>query len=137
MELKKVYIVHPEKCHCSYSIDVDGVFSTREKAEAYMRRYPEMPHELFIQELVVDPEYLSFPDKSPYIVRFRENGEVRSVEKVNVPEFEIRALNEDVYEFLKMTDIYVFAKNEEQAIQRGLEIKKEMMENGVWAESDD
>jgi hypothetical protein len=130
MEKGKVFIIND-----GFEDQALEIFSTREKAEAFINRFPEKgPDKLTIVERELDPEFLTFPDKSPYAVTFKDGRlfEIGCCSSCGVDHDEQNETwNKDPGNRI---DMNFCAKNEKEAIERATRIKDHLIQTGEWEE---
>ena len=111
---------------------IHAIFSTREQAEAYMHRFPDMGNDLLIiEEFELDPKYTSYPDKSPYTVKLDLNNEIMDV--YTNPYDHDQTLTESILWCTEdIAEITVVAASAEEAQRKAINVKQELIQKGEW-----
>jgi hypothetical protein len=116
--------------------EIHAIFSSREKAEAYMQRFPDIGGEncsIEVQEL--DPEFVSLSDKSPYEVKFTGNKDDDYHVSASPYLYE-EARDQRIFWIAGTTaEVFVLASNEGDAGRKALEIRQELIQKGKWKPS--
>jgi len=121
-------------------IRTKAIFSTREKAEAYINRFPDMGNEYFVEEeerqryyrkLKLDPKFLSFPDRSIYCLLFTDRWQLRHLSEGGSYRLDREALERKIKPYREGQILHLIAKSRRDAlrqfvlIRNGLGIKGE------------
>lgn len=140
-ENKKLYFIIPDDG--SELDDIEAIFDSRQKAEAYNKRY-KTDSGFEIMERVFDPRYETDHTRDPYRVTIDDNSEhavwvtphhhLADIESAKNEHFEIDNTMYSNYE-LPILRILLFAESKEAALKRALEIRDELILNGEWQEA--
>jgi hypothetical protein len=131
MKKNKLYVVKDFQTDSIWAI-----FSSFEKANSFVHRWVDMGDDnLYIDEdHVLDPDFLSFPDKSHFAVYLKMDGEIFETEILADLNLDQEAQNETVCTFMDVRiRMHFFAKNEEEAIRKAHERREKMIKSGEWA----